>query len=707
MNIAVAWRIQMHQIMLKFVFKLENNTTLSAIKKGFMVTLPIVFIGSIALLILNFPLPIINNFLSSGAGWGLNRFLLSIFDATMGFISIYLVLSISYYYAKTSKIDNPILHLLATATSLICFMCSFGAVSGSLTLDYFGPLGVFTAILSAIIPTHIFLAICSWRMRSFHLHTVGEDNNLKASLLAIFPMIVCIVIFILANLTLTIIFNVNNLNELIASVFTSIFGYFDNELASSILFTFLLNLLWFFGIHGGNVLQQVSIDSFVPTVSDPNAIISKSFLDVFAQMGGSGATICLVIAILFVSRSSNNIRLASMASPMAIFNINEILVFGLPTVLNPVMVIPFVVVPISSLLISYGATAIGLMPIMSEVVNWTVPIGFSGYLATQSIFGIIVQIVILIVGVLIYIPFVRLMETIQFGQEEKRLDRLTKQFQKNEKLNTPELLLSRLDDLGQIAKILVVQLKSDLSTRNFNMHYQPQINENDHIVGAEALLRWSYNGKMIYPPLIIALAREDNFLDLLTWNILVKVCNEIKIIQKRTTNDLNISVNIEAQQLNNTGFIQKAITLAKEYNVHHNLYFEVTEENSLQEFQQIHENIELLRENGILVAIDDFSMGQTSLNYLQNNNFKYVKIDGQLVRQIVDNPRCYQIISSIVLLGNSLGYEVIAEYVENREIKDLLLQLGCKYFQGYYYSPAIPKEKFIEYYNTTKQIYEL
>lgn len=116
---------------------------------------------------------------------------------------------------------------------------------------------------------------------------------------------------------------------------------------------------------------------------------------------------------------------------------------------------------------------------------------------------------------------------------------------------------------------------------------------------------------------------------------------------------------------------------------------EVTEEAALERFGKIAENLHDLFGHGILAAIDDFSMGQTSLKYLQGSNFQFVKLDGALVRQLLDSPRSQDIVRAIVGLGQDLNFQVVAEYVESQELRDLLLSLNCRIFQGYLYSPAV------------------
>lgn len=122
---------------------------------------------------------------------------------------------------------------------------------------------------------------------------------------------------------------------------------------------------------------------------------------------------------------------------------------------------------------------------------------------------------------------------------------------------------------------------------------------------------------------------------------------------------------------------------------------EITEEVSVLHMEQYLDNIQLLKQHQIFVSIDDVSMGQTSIQYLQTNAFNCVKIDSSFVRQIVENPRCREIIASITGLGEKLHFAIIAEYVENEKIRDELVKLGCSRFQGYLYGLVVPEE-FLE-----------
>lgn len=686
----------MYQKLLKIMNELENHTVLSAVRKGFMLTIPVLLTGSVALLIKNFPVPAVTAFLQTFAGGVLDTFLLFVFDSTVGFMSAYLVLAISYYYSASFVRENTDFRVMAMFTSLICFIASFGAASGSLTLSSFGSIGVFTAIVSSIVATRLFCFISDWTYRQFRAYGAGADAHYRTSMTAIVPLAVCVALFVVANLLLNKLFHVSNFNELISTALVAAFENIQGEPENGIWFTVLQSVLWVFGIHGGNALDEVSKTVFVAQ-EGVSSIITKSFLDNFAVIGGSGATICLCIAMFIAARSYGNRRLAYSSAPFILFNINETLMFGYPIVLNPILMLPFIAVPLVSLLIAYGAAAVGFMPIAQESVMWTTPVLFSGYMASGSWRGVLVQAVIVAVGTGIYIPFVRLSERIQRNRDAYMLDKLTDAFRENERLPYPVSYLTRGDDIGLVAKSMLSKLRDDIARGQIVLHYQPQVNHDGEVVAAEALLRWEFAQKRVYPPLIVSLAKEDGCFDQLTWLILTTVCQNMQRARRETGVDTSVSINIIARQLDDLSFVQRVIALVREYDMEGTVSLEVTEESSPEEYNNIPQHIDMLQKTGIGLSIDDFSMGSTSLNYLRNNRFKYVKLDGTLIRSILENDRSRQIVSTLIDLGQRLDFQVVAEYVENEEIRRVLIDLGCHFFQGYLYSPALPLDEFIDY----------
>lgn len=686
----------MYEKVLRAIYKIENNQILSSVKKGFTLLIPVLLVGSFSLLFLNFPVEAFQDFIDGWAGGILDTALHFIFDSTVGFMSVYLVISISYYYSTSLKEHDVFLQVMAMVVSMVCFAASFGAASGSMELSDLGPIGVFTAMFSSIVATKLFYLFYGKVSSESRFRSRGSDMDYRNSLSAIFPLLFCALLFIGLNLLIQRVFHVENLNDLVTSGIVYLFHNINDGLGAGILYVVVLNVLWVFGIHGGNALEQVAQAYLVPNDSVSGAVISKSFLDSYVMIGGCGTSICLLLALLLFTRGRENRQLVYSASPAVVFNINEILVYGLPVVLNPVLFLPFILTPVIALLISYGAAMIGFLPVLGRSVTWTTPVLFSGYLSSGSWRGSVVQLLILAAGTAIYAPFVRMMDRVKEKQAELLLNELTGYFKVLQQDGEENIhLLERHDSKGLLARNIAAKLRIDVERENMTMGYQPQYDNAGNMVGAEALLRWKYLGRTIYPPLVVALAKEDGFYDRLT-QVVVKVsmlaCRELL----DQGSDVTISANISADQLNSEQFINRVIRMSRTYGVEEHYCLEVTEEASVDRMEEIPHHIAMLKAAGIRTEVDDFSMGRTSLMYLQNNNFYAVKLDGRLVQGMQENERNKEIISSIVSLGKNLGFVVIAEYVETEKIRAGLEKLGCSLYQGYLYSPAIPLEELKE-----------
>ena len=203
-------------------------------------------------------------------------------------------------------------------------------------------------------------------------------------------------------------------------------------------------------------------------------IYSNPFFDVFVVMGGCGYTICLLLAILLFSRRRSNRKLAAFSSLPMIFNINEMLVFGLPVVFNPVLFIPFILVPLVTVLTSSFAIYMGLVPVPVTSVEWTTPLFLGGYLATGSISGMLLQLVNMIIGILIYRPFIRIFDEETQQNAQYKMEQLTQRFQKHEEEGRILPLLSTQDSLSHVSKTLAEDINFRLSGQMPLLYYQPQ-----------------------------------------------------------------------------------------------------------------------------------------------------------------------------------------------------------------------------------------
>ncbi len=476
-----------------------------------------------------------------------------------------------------------------------------------------------------------------------------------------------------------------------------------------IVFILLVHLFWFFGIHGSNVLEPASQDIFVSALETnqqlvlsgiaPTEIFTKTFFDTFVLMGGCGSIICLIIAIFIVGRNKSQVRLSKLSVVPVLFNINELMVFGIPIVLNPIYLIPFIGVPLILSTVSFFSMKIGLVPYTTNLVEWTTPIFLSGYIATGSVMGSIQQLFNLAIGTVCYIPFVKLSTKAYEVKKESNLKKVYEAFRHYDEQGMASSLISRLDTVGSIARALSIDFEHDIDKQAVDLHYQPIVDADGKVVSVEALLRWNHSSYgLISPPLAIALAEEAGHIDNLGSLIFNRACKDSAQMKKAGVDNVTVCVNVSATQLENDNFTRNLETIFTEHGIRPtDIQIELTEQLALSNSLKITRQIEEISRLGIKLAMDDFGAGHSSLMYLKEYHFHTIKLDGSLVREVVASHSGRNIISTIVSLGTTLNYRVVAEFVETPEQKRILQGLGCELYQGYLFSKAIPIGKILEY----------
>ncbi|MCC0706775.1 EAL domain-containing protein [Clostridioides sp. ES-S-0190-01] len=695
--------------MLKRNFEnVEDNKILYSIKQGMILAIPAIMTGSIALVILNLPIKIYQEYIASLFNGEILNMLTFINDSTLGIISLIILLTISYSYGKIYGSKYTVLVPIVAMCSFLVF--SHGSEIDSY-VEIFKTKWLFTAIIVSITSSMLFVKLTESFITSVKFHTEGADADFNMVVSAIIPFITVVFLFSILRVIVINLIGSSNFQDIFYNLFSNIFNSMGRNLMSALLFIFLMHFMWFFGIHGSNVLDTVAKNLFengmainINLVNNnqlPTEIFTKTFFDTMVLFGGCGALLCLVIAIFLSEKRINVRKLAKIASIPALFNINEMLVFGIPIVFNYIMFIPFIITPMILTITSYVAMSTGIVPCTVSAVEWTSPIFLSGYMATDSIRGSLLQLFNLCVGVMIYIPFIKMSQNRYIYMFKNNIENLTNLVKRCELTGEQPNILNHSGKIGSISKMLASDLKFAMKKEDIEIFYQPQVNYDGNIVGAEGLLRWRHSiGGFIYPPLVILLAKEEGFLDELGEYIINKTCVDLKKSESLLINPIKFSVNISPDQLNAPNLPEQIKNIIENNNINPNMLgIEITEQVALSGSQIIIDRINAIHNLGIKLIMDDFGMGHSSLVYLQNNNFDIVKLDGSLVKEILTNKRSSEIIMSIVNLSKNLDFDIIVEYVENLNQRDKLYGLGCEIYQGYYYSKAIPFEEFIDYAN--------
>ena len=682
------------------IHKIEGASLVRAIRDGLSNMIPVLIIGAFALILNTLPIAAYQSFIQNFLGGFLSLLFNMVNSATFGVLSVYLTFSISRSFMKI-KADRNVVSGGAVFASLISFFILSGTNLDQFGKDDLGPKSMFLAILTGLGASWIYLSLSRvFSKSSIQLFSEGANRDFNRMLSTLAPIAITAVFFALLNGAVIRLFHVDSFRELIADFFNFLFSFGANGFFKGLFFVLLSSVLWFFGIHGSDTLEDVMQKYFVPGLTanqaavaageQPSQILTKEFFDCFVLIGGCGTTLCLLIAILLFSKNHARKRLGFTAAFPMLFNINELMVFGLPIILNPVMLIPFLAVPVISYSVSYLAVSLGIVPMVTHSVEWTTPIILGGFRATGSVSGALLQIVLLVIGVLVYFPFVRLLdnhtEQRTIGEYKEFMDF----FRKNEQELAGVSLLDRGDIYGDFAKGLCADLKHRL-TENIVMAYQPQYHYDGHCIGVEALLRWRHpvHG-ILYPPLVIKLAEEGGFLADLEEEVLLRALRDRPRLLERFGKDIKLSVNVTGTTVMTKRYLQFCRQInEKDPFAGKNICIEVTEQAALAFSADTDAILRELHNMGVLLAIDDFSMGQTSIHYLKDNLFQIIKLDGSLVRGIFDHQYSREIISSLVSLASSIDLMVLAEFVETNEQKEALHEMGCDCYQGYLYSPAV------------------
>lgn len=277
-----------------------------------------------------------------------------------------------------------------------------------------------------------------------------------------------------------------------------------------------------------------------------------------------------------------------------------------------------------------------------------------------------------------------------------RMKKLVDCLCESEKSGVPVTLLKLHGDMGATVKLLLDELEYFFLKEKPLMYYQPQYNKDGKCIGAEALLRWKHPlYGMVYPPLVMKLLDEVGELLQAEENILKSVITDMDEIKKNWGPDVKISVNVTGGTIQLEEY-EKFLEMIKEQYPQHvsNIMLEITEQASLQMDTVLSQRLLKIKELGYRFAIDDFSMGSTSVKYLKSSLFDMIKLDGSLIRDLMTNERSRGIVKTLIQMADDFDLQIIAEYVETEEQKQLLEQMGCYLYQGYLYSPAIPKDEF-------------
>lgn len=256
---------------------------------------------------------------------------------------------------------------------------------------------------------------------------------------------------------------------------------------------------------------------------------------------------------------------------------------------------------------------------------------------------------------------------------------------------------SELDQEARRRIHMTRELREALAQGQFELHFQPKVELGDgRLIGCEALLRWHHPERGLQPPgLFIPVAESSQLIGPIGDWVLREACRQLREWRNAGLDIVRVAVNVSLVQFLVGDFVGRVREALTEFDVDPaGLSLEITESVFERESESLLAQIRDLHEMGVRLSLDDFGTGYSSLLYLQKYPFDEIKIDQGFVRRLPEDPYSRDIVRTVMGLAAALGAEVVAEGIESAEVRNILLELDCRYGQGYYYSMPLAGEDF-------------
>lgn len=422
--------------------KLAEQRHLRAVRDGIIATLPLIIVGSFFLIIANPPLP---------ESWGIYKTLKANaativlpFRMTMYIMTIYACWGMGYSLAKSYKLDGVTGGTLSAAAFFLTLVPKSAAalapelmeiVKGNpdllkwyqgvpqgfqMPMANMGGGGMFVGIIVSILAVEIF------RFTNKSGFKISMPEQVPASVARSFEALTpaAIIVLLVGSITYYAKFDWHGtIGKLVAPLVSA-----TDTLPSVWVLVLLVTFFWSFGIHGVSIVGSIARPLWLVLLEQNStaaaagdalpAIAAEPFFQWFIWIGGSGCTIGLVIALSFFAKSAYGKAVGRAALVPGIFNINEPIIFGAPIVLNPVLIIPFIVTPLVNATLAWIVTSMGLVGRVIVTAPWTLPGPIGAFMATNDWRAAVLNVICIIISVVIYYPFVKMYDK-KLLQEEQ------------------------------------------------------------------------------------------------------------------------------------------------------------------------------------------------------------------------------------------------------------------------------------------------
>lgn len=407
-----------------------SNHLLQSIKDAFILGIPFTVVGSICGLIKSQL-----EYWLTQAGVSLDGFLGSLINVlgnvgtvAMGLMGIVVVLSSAYFYAqRLREKNNKVVPLMTSLLALVSYFATIpwevmgeSETLSGFALNYFNYEGMFTGLLIGLSTAWLYSKLVQSKFTIKLPDSV--PTGVLNSFLALIPISIILIIFSIVK-EIVVLCGFTSLQAVIAQFIVTPLSNVGTGLPAIIIVILLMQLLWFFGLHGFSIIWGVvssiwlplfmeQIDTFAKTQSFDSItqVAPNTITNIYAMLGGSGSTLALIVVLLILApKKSAEKEIAKMSLVPGIFNINEPIIFGLPIVLNPMMFIPFVFIPVVNAVIAYFAVSMHFVNPMVVLNSGQEPIFFNAWvLGAFTLSPVILMMILFVIDMVLYAPFAKM-----------------------------------------------------------------------------------------------------------------------------------------------------------------------------------------------------------------------------------------------------------------------------------------------------------
>ena len=415
----------MEEKFLPVAAKIGGQRHLLALRDGVVMAMPLLILGAFSMIIAEFPLEAFTNFMASILGENWNAFEGIIMNGTYGISAIVACFGVASSLVNSYDLEGTPAGIISmSALFIIVVPTTFQSgeemveawVAGS-----FDPALLFTALVTALVVGEIYRLLVQ---KNF---TIKLPDAVPKAVSRQFTALLPGAVIIIAFTAIRLIFAVTpwgSFPDFISTIIATPLRNLGTGYVGTLLVCFFEHLLWSFGLHGSAIIvfpifEPLWLMNMAENVSaGAHNIVTFTFYENGVWMGGSGATLPVVIYMLLFAKSKLLKNVGKIGIAPGLFNINEPVTFGLPIVLNPVLMVPYILAPMVTMSVQYLGTAIGLFPLCNNMVPWTTPVLISGFLTTGSIMGVVAQLCGLICSFLVWLPFIMAWDRKNYKMEQ-------------------------------------------------------------------------------------------------------------------------------------------------------------------------------------------------------------------------------------------------------------------------------------------------